>query len=113
MSALRAAYDLEISSGVARQTDVRDVGTERAPDPVPRSGSGTEAEGRTLIRARITEVLDSQQTELDGDYHFERLPMPNDQVIILNRRRSYDIFKVLHSTRGPRTGVYVRWVARR
>src|SRR5262249_10555251 len=45
-------------------------------------------------------------------YHFEQLPAPNDQIIILNRRRSYDIMRVLHSAREPETTVYVRWVAR-
>jgi len=56
-------------------------------------------------------VLNGQQTTLDGEYHFEQLSAPNDQIIILNRRRSYDIMRVLHSAREPETTVYVRWVA--
>jgi len=108
MSALRSTEDF--SNFSVGETGVGDFVTERAPDPVTRSHAETEEVKPTLICARITEVLNGQQTGL-GDYHFQQLPMPDDQIIIPNRRRSYDIMRVLYSARQPETTVYVRWVA--
>jgi hypothetical protein len=93
-------------------TGVGDFVTEQAPDPLYRSHSETGDVEQTLICARIIEVLSGQQTDLGGDYIFEQLPVRNDQIV-LNRRRSYDIMRVLYSAREPETTVYVRWVARR
>jgi hypothetical protein len=109
MSALGLIEDFSIFS--AQGTGVGDLVTEPAPDPVNRSQSETDEVKPTLICARITEVLNGQQFGLGGDYHFEQLPVPNDQIIILNRQRSYDIMRVLYSAREPETTVYVRWVA--
>jgi len=109
MSVLESTEDFSIFS--VGGTGLGDLVTERAPDPVSRSRSKTDEVKRTLIRASITEVLNGQQIGLDGDYHFEQLPVANDQIIILNRRRSYDIVRVLYSAREPETIVYVRWVA--
>ena len=92
-------------------TGVGDLITEQAPDPLYRSHSETDEVEQTLIRARITEVLSGRQTDLGGEYLFEQFPMPNDQIVILNRRRSYDVMRVLYSTREPDPTVYVRWVA--
>ena len=111
MSVLGSTEDFSIFS--VGGTAGRDIVTERAPDPVNRSHSPADKVEQTSVGARITEVLNGQQTTLDGEYHFEQLPAPNDQIIILNRRRSYDIMRVLHSAREPETTVYVRWVARR
>jgi hypothetical protein len=94
-------------------TGVGDLVAERASDPANQSHSQADKVKQTLVRGRITEVLNGQQTTLDGEYHFEQLPAPNDQITILNRRRSYDIMRVLHSAREPETTVYVRRVARR
>ena len=94
-------------------TAVRDIVTERAPDTVNRPHSETDEVTQTSICARIIEVLNGRETSLGGDYHFEQLPAPNDQIIILNRRGSYDIMRVLYSVREPETTAYVRWVARR
>ena len=110
MSALRSTEDFSIFS--VGETGVGDLVTERTPDPVTRSHAETDEVKPTLICARITEVLKGQQTDL-GDYHFQQLPMADDQIIILNRRRSCDIMKVLYSAHQPETTVYVRWVARR
>jgi hypothetical protein len=68
---------------------------------------------RTLLRVRIIEVADGPKTELAEDYHFQQLPAPNDQIVMPNRRGSYDVTRVLYSAREPETTVYVRWVARR
>jgi hypothetical protein len=111
MSELRAADDFSVSS--VRGLGVGDLVTERAPDPVHRSRSETREVQQSLICARITEVRSDRQTNLDGDYYFEQLPAPNDQIVILNRWGSYDIMRVLHSAHAPETAVYVRWVARR
>jgi len=93
-------------------TGVGDLVTEQAPNPLYRSHSETDDVEQTLICARVIEVLSGKQTDLGGDYLFEQLPVPNDQIV-LNRRRSYDIMRVLYSAREPQTTVYVRWVARR
>jgi hypothetical protein len=103
--------DLSISS--VGGTGVGDLVTERAPDGINRSHSKTDAVKPTLICARITEVRDGQQIDLSGDYHFEQLPARNDQIIILNRRGSYDIMRVLYLAYEPEPVVYVRWAARR
>ncbi len=111
MSMLRLADDLSISS--VRGTGIEDLVTERAPDPVKRSHSKTDGVKQALICAHITEVRDGQQIDLDGDYHFEQLPARNDQIVMLNRRGSYDIMRVLYWVHEPETVVYVRWAARR
>ncbi len=111
MSVLGSTEDFSIFS--AGGTGVGDLVAERAPDPVNRSHSPADKVEQTSVGARITEVLNGQQTTLDGEYHFEQLPAPNDQIVILNRRRSYDIMRVSHSALEPETTVYVRWVARR
>ena len=110
MSVLQPTDDFRVSSvgGVGGG----DLVTERAPDPVDRSHSETDKSKQASIGARITEVRDGQQTDLGRDYRFEQLPAPNDQIVILNRRGSYDIMRVLYSTREPEASVYVRWVAR-
>jgi hypothetical protein len=109
MSELIATDDFRISS--VRGMGVGDLATERVRDPVHRSHVETGEVRQTLICARITEVRSGEQTKLGGDYHFEQLPAPNDQIVILNRRGSYDIMRVLYSAHDPETAVYVRWVA--
>ena len=111
MSVLRTTDDLSISclGGMG----VGDLVTERAPDPVNRSHSKTDAVKPTLICARITEVRDGRQIDLGVDYHFEQLPARNDQILILNRRGSYDIMRVLYLAHEPEARVYVRWAAHR
>jgi hypothetical protein len=111
MNLLRPTDDLSIFS--VGGTGFGDLVTERAADPVNRSHSETDAVKPTLICARITEVRDGQQIDLGGDYHFEQLPARNDQIIILNRRGSYDIMRVLYSAHESELVVYVRWAARR
>jgi hypothetical protein len=111
MSALGSIEDFRIVSVGA--TAIGNLVLERAPDAVNRSHSETHEITQTSICARIIEVLDGQQTSLVGDYHFEQLPEPNDQIIILNRRRSYEIMRVLYSASEPETTIYVRWVAHR
>jgi hypothetical protein len=111
MSELRAIDDVGISS--VRGMGVGDLVTERVRDPVDRSRSETGEVRQTFICARITEVRGGEQTNFGGDYHFQQLPAPNDQIVILNRRGSYDIMRVLYSAHEPETAVYVRWVARR
>jgi hypothetical protein len=109
MSELRAD-DVGISS--VRRMGVGDLATARAPDRVNRSQPEPDEVRQTLICAAITEVRSDRQTKLGGDYFFEQLPAPHDQIVILNRWGSYDILRVLHSVHEPETAVYVRWVAR-
>ena len=118
MSVLGSTEDFSIFS--VGGTGVGDLVAERGPDPVHRSHSEADKVKQTSVCAKITEVLNGQLTGLGGDYHFEggdyhfeQLPAPNDQIIILNRQRSYDIMRVLYSVREPETTVYVRWVAHR
>jgi hypothetical protein len=111
MSVLGSTEDFSIFS--VGGTGVGDLVAERASDPVNQSYSQADKVKQTSVCARIIEVLHGQQTTLDGEYHFEQLPAPNDQIIILNRRGSYDIMRVLHSARERETTVHVRWVARR
>jgi hypothetical protein len=111
MSVLGSTEDFSIFSVGGR--GVGDLVAERASDPANQSHSQADEAKQTSVCARITEVLNGRQTTLDGEYHFEQLPAPNDQITILNRRRSYDIMRVLHSAREPETTVYIRWVARR
>jgi hypothetical protein len=111
MSVLGSTEDFSIFS--VGGTGIGNLVLERAPDAVNRSHSETDEVTQTSICARIIEVLKSQQTSLVGDYHFEQLPEPDDQIMILNRRRSYDIMRVLYSASEPETTVYVRWLARR
>jgi hypothetical protein len=108
MSVLGSTEDFSIFS--IGGTGVRDLVAERAPDPADRAHSEMDEVKPTLIRAKITEVLNGQQFGLGEDYHFEQLPVPNDEIIILNRQRSYDVMRVLYSAREPETTVYVRWV---
>ncbi len=113
MSVLGSTEDFSIFS--VGGTGVGDLVAvaERALDPVNRSHSEADKVKQTSVCAKITEVLNGQLTSVGGDYHFEQLPVPNDQIIILNRQRSYDIMRVLYSVREPETTVYVRWVAHR
>ena len=111
MSVRRSTEDFSIFS--VGGTGVGDLVAERGPDPVHRSHSEAHKVKQTSVCAKITGVLNGQLTSLGGDYHFEELPAPNDQIIILNRRQSYDIMRVLYSAREPETTVYVRWVAAR
>jgi hypothetical protein len=111
MSALGSTEDFSIFS--VGGTGVGDLVPERAPYPVSRSHSEAGKVKQRSVCVKITEVLNGQLTSAVGDYHFEQLPAPNDQIIILNRQRSYDIMRVLYSAREPETTVYVRWVARR
>src|SRR6266851_187883 len=111
MSELRADDDVGISS--VRRMGIGDLVTARAPDRVNQSRSEPGEVRQTLICATITEVRSDRQTNLGGDYVFEQLPAPNDQIVVLNRWGSYDIMRVLHSAHEPETAVYVRWVAPR
>jgi len=109
----RAADTDDLSISCLGGMGVGDLVTERAPDPVNRSHSKTDAVKPTLICARITEVRDGRQIDLGGDYHFEQLPARNDQILILNRRGTYDIMRVLYLAHEPEARVYVRWAAHR
>jgi len=111
MSVLWPTDDLSISS--VGGMGVGDLATERVPDPVNRSHSKMDAVKPPLICARIVKVRDGQKTDLGGDYFFEQLPIENDHILVLNRRGSYDIMRVLYSAREPEPAVYVRWAARR
>src|SRR4029450_7467099 len=100
MSVLGSTEDFSIFS--VRGTDVGDIVAERVPD----AHSEMDQVAQTSICARVTEVLNGRETSLGGDYRFEQLPAPNDQITILNRRRSYDIMRVLRVAREPETTVY-------
>jgi hypothetical protein len=86
----------------------KDLSTE----PV-QSSSGMGDADRSFLRVRITELVGGRNIGLEGDYRFEQLPVANDQLVIRNRRGSYDIMRVAHTAHEGETTVYVRWVARR
>ena len=100
------------SISVANAVD-GDLSTEPARFTADRSSSGMDPADRTLLRVKIIELADRRKTELDGDYRFEQLPAPNDQIVMRNRRGAYDIMRVSHTAREWEPTVYVRWVARR
>ena len=74
MSVLGSTKNFSISS--AGGTGVGDLVAERPPDPVNRSHSQADKAKQSSVCARITEVLNGQQTTLDRQYHFEQLPAP-------------------------------------
>jgi hypothetical protein len=78
MSELRADDDVGISS--VRRMGVGDLATARAPDRVNWSQPEPDEVRQTSIRAAITEVRSDRQTKLGGDYFFEQLPAPHDQI---------------------------------
>ena len=90
----------------------RDVSTGRAAEPPDRYRSEMQHADRRLLPLRITEVVDGRNRDLGGDYYFQQLPEPNDQIVVRNRHGTYDIMRVLYSVRNETT-VFVRWVARR
>jgi len=61
----------------------------------------------------MVELAGRRKSELDGDYRFEQLPAPNDQVVMRNRQGAYDIMRVSHTAHEGEPTVYIRWVARR
>ena len=86
----------------------RDFSTESV-----QSGSGNGDAESSPLRVRITELVGGRKIGLEGDYHFQQLPVANDQIVVRNRRGSYDIMRVSHTAHEGDTIVYVRWVARR
>jgi hypothetical protein len=94
------AYSSNSNSGVIK------TATDLANASKSETGKGTTA----VIRARITEVLDGHARISREDRYFSQLPMPNDNIIIANRRGSYDIMRVLYSEDASETTVYVRWI---
>ena len=91
----------------------RDISTSGLPEPVDRYRSEMEEADRRLLPLRITEVVDGRNIDLSDEYYFQKLPAPNDQIVVRNRHGGYDIMRVLYSEREIETTVYVRWVARR
>ena len=91
----------------------RDISTSGLPEPVDRYRSEMEEADRRLLPLRITEVVDGRNIDLSDEYYFQKLPAPNDQIVVRNRHGRYDIMRVLYSERKSETTVYVRWVARR
>ena len=85
--------------------------TEATSDQADASTSEIRIGAAAVIRARITEVLDGHARKSRGHYNFMRLPVPNDKIVITNRRGAYDVMRVLSAAPGPETTVYVRWHA--
>jgi hypothetical protein len=77
-----------------------------------QSSSGMVDADRSFLRVRITELVGGRKIGLERDYRFEQLPVANDQLVVRNRRGSYDIMRVSHTAHEEETTVYVRWVAR-
>jgi len=75
-----------LTSVLAGDTVDGDLSTEPAPFTADRSSPGTDAADLTLLRVRMVELAGRRKSELDGDYRFEQLPAPNDQVVMRNRR---------------------------
>jgi hypothetical protein len=85
--------------------------TKATSDQADASTSEIRMGAAAVIRARITEVLDGHARKSRGNHYFVQLPKPNDNIIIANRRGSYDIMRVLYSGDTSETTVYVRWIA--
>lgn len=85
--------------------------TDATPDQADASMSEIRENAATVIRARITEVLDGHARKSRGHYNFVQLPVRNDKIVITNRRGAYDIMRVLSAAPAPETTVYVRWLA--
>ena len=102
-----------LTSVLAGDTVDGDLSAEPAPFTADRSSPGLDAADRTLLRVRIIELAGRRKSGLEGDYRFEQLPGPNDQIVMRNRRGAYDIVRVSHTAREGEPTVYVRWVARR
>ena len=85
--------------------------TDAMPDQADASTSEIRKDAAAVIRARITEVLDGHARKSRGHYNFMRLPVPNDKIVITNRRGAYDVMRVLSTAPAPGTTVYVRWLA--
>jgi hypothetical protein len=85
--------------------------TYATPDQAEASTSEIRKDAAGVIRARITEVLDGHARKFRGHYNFIQLPVPNDKIVITNRRGAYDIMRVLSAAPAPETTVYVRWLA--
>jgi hypothetical protein len=88
-----------------------DGATEATPNQVDASISEIRKDAAGVIRARITEVLDGQATKFLGHYNFMQLPVPDDRIVLINRRGAYDVMRVLSAAPAPETTVYVRWLA--
>jgi hypothetical protein len=85
--------------------------TDAMPDQADASTLEIRENATAVIRARITEVLDGHARKSRGHYNFMQLPVPNDKIVITNRRGAYDVMRVLSTTPAPGTTVYVRWLA--
>jgi hypothetical protein len=85
--------------------------TDAMPDQADASTSEIRKDAAAVIRARITEILDGHVRKSRGHYNFMRLPVPNDKIVITNRRGAYDVMRVLSASPAPETTVYVRWLA--
>jgi hypothetical protein len=85
--------------------------TDAMPGQVDASMSEIRKDAAGVIRARITEVLDGHARTSRGHFNFIQLPVPNDKIVITNRRGAYDVMRVLSAAPAPETTVYVRWLA--
>ena len=85
--------------------------SKATPDPASVSTSEIRKGTTAVIHAEITEVLDGHARESRGHYNFMQLPVPNDKIVITNRRGAYDVMRVLSSAHAPENTVYVRWLA--
>jgi len=81
--------------------------TEVTPDHANGSTSDIR---KAVIHASITEVLDGHARKSRGHYNFIQLPVPNDKILIANRRGAYDVMRVLSVAHAPEITVYVRWI---
>jgi hypothetical protein len=85
--------------------------TDAMPDQADVSTLEIRKDAAGVIRARITEVLDGHARKFRGHFTFMQLPVPNDKIVITNRRGAYDVMRVLSAAPAPETTVYVRWLA--
>jgi hypothetical protein len=85
--------------------------TDETPDQPDASTSEIRENAAAVVRAGIIEVLDGHVRKSRGHYRFTRLPVPNDKIVIPNRRGAYDVMRVLSASPAPETTVYVGWLA--
>jgi len=80
-------------------------------EATPDQANGLTSDIRkAVIHASITEVLDGHARKSRGHYNFIQLPVPNDKILIANRRGAYDVMRVSSVAHAPEITVYVRWI---
>ena len=85
--------------------EVLEVG--RIPVKAWTRGVPVEDQAREQLRNVASLPFVFKHVAVMPDVH----PVPNDKIVITNRRGAYDVMRVLSAAPAPETTVYVRWLA--